>query len=132
MSRLVATPEISERHRSCVVAKCFSDVTFPQEYCADRFACLVRAVTTGGRTWWAHFDFPRMNIAPALLRKRIEGDLNLRAFRLAQRSGEVAEGGPMLNSGGCAPDSHQLADQCVLGQDGPDGRLQQPRSTLRR
>jgi len=25
----------------------------------------------------------------------------------------------MLNSGGCAPDSHQLADQCVLGQDGP-------------
>ena len=38
----------------------------------------------------------------------------------------------MLNSGGCAPDSHQLADQCVLGQDGLDGRLQRPRSTLRR
>ena len=36
-----------------------------------------------------------------ILRKRMKDDLNLRAFRLAERSREVAEGGPMLNSGGC-------------------------------
>ena len=57
------------------------------------------AVTTGGRTWWAHFDFPRMNIAPAILRKRMEDDLDLRAFLAVHRSREAAEVGPTLNSG---------------------------------
>jgi hypothetical protein len=27
---------------------------------------------SGGRTWWAHFEFTRMNIAPTILRKKIE------------------------------------------------------------
>jgi hypothetical protein len=26
----------------------------------------------GGRTWWAHFEFTRINIAPIILRKKIE------------------------------------------------------------
>ena len=26
----------------------------------------------GGRTWWAHFEFTRMNIGPTILRKKIE------------------------------------------------------------
>jgi hypothetical protein len=26
----------------------------------------------GGRTWWAHFEFARINIAPTILRKKIE------------------------------------------------------------
>jgi len=26
----------------------------------------------GGRTWWAHFEFTRMNIAPIILHKKIE------------------------------------------------------------
>jgi hypothetical protein len=26
----------------------------------------------GGRTWWAHFEFTRMNIGPIILRKKIE------------------------------------------------------------
>jgi hypothetical protein len=26
----------------------------------------------GGRTWWAHFEFTRINIAPTILRKKIE------------------------------------------------------------
>src|ERR1700730_1474294 len=26
----------------------------------------------GGRTWWAHFEFTRINIAPIFLRKKIE------------------------------------------------------------
>jgi hypothetical protein len=26
----------------------------------------------GGRTWWAHFEFTRMNIEPTILRKKIE------------------------------------------------------------
>jgi hypothetical protein len=27
---------------------------------------------SGGRTWWAHFDFTRINITPTILRKKIE------------------------------------------------------------
>jgi len=26
----------------------------------------------GGRTWWAHFEFTRINIAPTILRKKME------------------------------------------------------------
>ena len=26
----------------------------------------------GGRTWWAHFEFTRINIGPTILRKKIE------------------------------------------------------------
>ena len=27
---------------------------------------------SGGRTWWAQFEFARINIAPTILRKKIE------------------------------------------------------------
>ena len=27
---------------------------------------------SGGRTWWAHFEFTRINIAPIILHKKIE------------------------------------------------------------
>ena len=27
---------------------------------------------SGGRTWWAHFEFTRINIEPIILRKEIE------------------------------------------------------------
>src|SRR5205823_765408 len=27
---------------------------------------------SGGRTWWAHFEFTRINIEPIILRKKIE------------------------------------------------------------
>jgi len=27
---------------------------------------------SGGRTWWAHFKFTRINIGPTILRKKIE------------------------------------------------------------
>jgi len=26
----------------------------------------------GGRTWWAHFEFTRINVEPTILRKKIE------------------------------------------------------------
>ena len=32
----------------------------------------------GGRTWWAHFEFTRINIAPTILRKKIEELMNVR------------------------------------------------------
>ena len=35
---------------------------------------------SGGRTWWAHFEFTRMNIGPTILRKKIEDDSDARAF----------------------------------------------------
>jgi hypothetical protein len=31
----------------------------------------------GGRTWWAHFEFTRINIAPTILRKKIEENLDV-------------------------------------------------------
>src|SRR5258708_7050589 len=33
---------------------------------------LFRSVLHGGRTWWAHFEFTRINIEPIILRKKIE------------------------------------------------------------
>ena len=40
---------------------------------------------SGGRAWWAHFEFTRINIAPTILPKKIEGLRQLRAvmFTLA-------------------------------------------------
>jgi hypothetical protein len=35
---------------------------------------------SGGRTWWAHFKFTRINIAPTILRKKIEDWRDLRRF----------------------------------------------------
>jgi hypothetical protein len=35
---------------------------------------------SGGRTWWAHFEFTRTNIEPIILRKKIEELCILCAF----------------------------------------------------
>jgi hypothetical protein len=32
----------------------------------------------GGRSWWAHFEFTRINIEPTILRKKIEELMNVR------------------------------------------------------
>src|SRR6266850_321119 len=37
---------------------------------------------SGGRTWWAHFEFTRINIEPTILRKKIEEQLGLGAIGL--------------------------------------------------
>src|SRR5436190_22055881 len=34
---------------------------------------------SGGRTWWAHFEFTRINIEPIILRKKIEDLCETRA-----------------------------------------------------
>ncbi len=34
----------------------------------------------GGRTWWAHFDFTRINTTPTILPKKIEDLRVVRAF----------------------------------------------------
>jgi hypothetical protein len=40
----------------------------------------------GGRTWWAHFEFTRINIEPTILRKKIEERRILGAFCVVWRS----------------------------------------------
>ena len=35
---------------------------------------------SGGRTWWAHFEFTRINIEPIILKNKIEERRVLRAF----------------------------------------------------
>ena len=32
----------------------------------------------GGRTWWAHFEFTRINIEPIILKNKIEELMNVR------------------------------------------------------
>ena len=32
----------------------------------------------GGRIWWAHFEFTRINIEPIILRKKVEELMNVR------------------------------------------------------
>ena len=44
----------------------------------DRSHCLFRP--SGGRTWWAHFEFTRINIEPTILPKKIEERRVLCAF----------------------------------------------------
>jgi len=39
---------------------------------------------SGGRTWWAHFEFTRINIAPTILRKKIEDVRELGAFMFTE------------------------------------------------
>ena len=46
----------------------------------------------GGRTWWAHFEFTRINIEPIILRKKIEDLREARAsIREASDEQEVAQ-----------------------------------------
>jgi hypothetical protein len=47
---------------------------------------LVADTLDGGRTWWAHFEFTRINIEPIILRKKIEERRILGAFCVAWRS----------------------------------------------
>jgi hypothetical protein len=35
---------------------------------------------SGGRTWWAHFEFTRINIEPTILRKKIEELMNVKGI----------------------------------------------------
>jgi hypothetical protein len=40
---------------------------------------------SGGRTWWAHFEFIRINIEPIIFRKKIEEQLVVGAFHVVER-----------------------------------------------
>jgi len=46
--------------QSCLVAKGLSNHRAP----------LLQS--SGGRTWWAHFEFTRVNIEPTIRRKKVE------------------------------------------------------------
>jgi hypothetical protein len=35
---------------------------------------------SGGRTWWAHFEFTRVNTTPTILRKKIEELMNIKGI----------------------------------------------------
>jgi len=40
--------------------------------CYKNNICARRMSPGGGRSWWAHFEFSRMNMTPTILRKKIE------------------------------------------------------------
>jgi hypothetical protein len=44
----------------------------------------------GGRAWWAHFEFTRINIEPIILRKKVEEQPALEARVLRFQSGAVS------------------------------------------
>jgi len=35
---------------------------------------------SGGRTWWGHVEFTRINIAPIILRKKVEELMNVKGI----------------------------------------------------
>jgi hypothetical protein len=45
---------------------------------AERYSFNPQSGLGGGRTWWAHFEFTRINIGPTILRKKIEELMNVR------------------------------------------------------
>jgi len=47
---------------------------------------------SGGRTWWAHFEFTRINIEPIILRKKIEDFRQLSAQSCCQLKHRVVQG----------------------------------------
>jgi hypothetical protein len=53
----------------------------------------IASALDGGRTWWAHFEFTRINIAPTILRKKIEEWHQLGAFMFTV---ELSVCGPRL------------------------------------
>ena len=42
---------------------------------------------SGGRAWWAHFEFTRINIEPTILRKKIEDLREAGTLTLIERLG---------------------------------------------
>jgi hypothetical protein len=38
---------------------------------------------SGGRTWWAHFEFTRISIEPIILRKKIEDLMKVQEIGIA-------------------------------------------------
>jgi len=46
----------------------------------ERFSTALLNPAQWGRTWWAHFEFTRINIEPIILRKKIEDLRQLAAF----------------------------------------------------
>ena len=51
---------------------------------AERYSFNPPSGLGGGRTWWAHFEFTRMNIEPTILRKKIEDLRQLGAFMFTE------------------------------------------------
>ena len=51
----------------------------------------------GGRIWWLHFAFIRINIEPTILRKKIEDLRQLGAFRFTQRAPARSNRGGLVN-----------------------------------
>jgi hypothetical protein len=71
---------------------------------------------SGGRSWWAHFKFTRINIELIFLRKKIEEQLALTALSFARRS--------------LRPWEYREAGGSCTERDGPsDGRVD--RATIR-
>jgi hypothetical protein len=53
----------------------------------------------GGRTWWAHFEFTRINITPTILPKKIEDFVWSTRIRVTSSSNPTAGERPALKEG---------------------------------
>jgi hypothetical protein len=55
---------------------------------------------SGGRTWWAHFEFTRINIEPTILRKKIEELMNIRGVgeNFLKLKNQLTVGTPKANT----------------------------------
>jgi hypothetical protein len=55
----------------------------------------------GGRTWWAHFEFTRINITPTILRKKIEDLRDLGASMSQFLRRVITRGHPLWTGSKC-------------------------------
>jgi hypothetical protein len=64
-------PFVSQQHRwyQCNPRPLVSRTSSRQGFAQRPRPCIR---LSGGRTWWAHFEFTRINIEPIILRKKIE------------------------------------------------------------
>ena len=65
---------------------------------------------SGGRTWWAHFEFTRINIEPIILRKKIEEQLILGAFNASSTATWSQEGSTEFQPSGATIPALQASE----------------------
>ena len=61
----------------------FGSISDTRQTCTCTRAPAATGPISGGRAWWAHFKFTRINIEPTILRKKIEDVREARATLLS-------------------------------------------------
>jgi hypothetical protein len=80
----------------------------------------------GGRSWWAHFEFTRINIEPIILRNKIEDSREACAFSSVASHGKRSRACPERSPGGVSnvsggAEMRPATVRCDVGTRAPNG-----------